>query len=74
MEMEEAGIHDPLFMQDNSGIHTAKLVRAFLKDHDWTIAKHPAYSPDLNPIEYVWAYMKQKLGKQYAHLLTMRGG
>ena len=58
--MEEAGIHDPLFMQDNSGIHTAKLVRASPKIMTGLLQN---ILHTLNPIEHVWAYMEQKLGK-----------
>ena len=73
MDMSEMGIDDPVFMQDNSSIHTSKLARAWFKDNDWTVAKHPAYSPDLNPIEHVWAYMKHQLHQRYPDLVNMRG-
>jgi len=68
------GIEDPIFMHDNSSIHTSKLVRQWLKDNDWVVAKHPACSPDLNPIEHIWAYMKRQLHKRFPHLMNMSGG
>ena len=74
MEMNEMGIDCPVFMQDNPSIHTPKLAREWLKENGWVVAKHPGYSPDLNPIEYVWAYMKRQLHKKYPHLLNMPGG
>jgi len=74
MELSEMGINDPVFMQDNSPIHTAKLACAWFKENGWVVAKHPAYSPDMNPIEHVWAYMKCQLHKKYPHLLNMPGG
>jgi len=73
MELSEMGIDDPVFMQDNSSIHTSKLARAWFKDNDWVVAKHPAYSPDLNPIEHVWAYMKRQLHRRYPDLINMAG-
>ena len=50
MELSEMGIEDPIFMQDNSSIHTPKLARQWFNE---VVAKHPAYSPDLNPIEHL---------------------
>jgi len=71
---ETLGIEDPIFMHDNSSIHTSKLVRQWLKDNDWVVAKHPACSPDLNPIEHIWTYMKRQLHKRFPHLKNMPGG
>ena len=68
------GIYDPVFMQDNLSIHTSKLAQAWFKENGWIVAKHPAYSPDLTPIEHVWAYMKRQLNKKYPYLLNMPGG
>ena len=55
MEMNEMGIYDPVFMQDNLSIHTCKPTCTQFKENGWMVAKHPACSPDLNPIERVWA-------------------
>ena len=33
----------------------------------------PAYLPDLNPIENVWALVKNKLQKHYPELYLMKG-
>jgi transposase len=42
-----------IFMQDNTPIHKAILMREFLMDHGIYTMDWPPYSPDLNPIEHL---------------------
>jgi transposase len=45
-------------MHDNAASHRADSTRELLRENKVKIIKHPPYSPDLNPIEHVWAKMK----------------
>ena len=44
--------------------HVSAVMREFTEAHpDWlTVIQLPAYAPDLNPVEGVWATMKNGLG------------
>ena len=53
-----------VFQQDNARIHTAKVVKEFLYERGIEVLKWPAYSPDLNPIENIWSYMKRDVAKR----------
>ena len=45
--------------------HTARSVKAFLAQNTVDLLEWPAYSPDLNPIEGIWAWMKQELDRKF---------
>ncbi len=47
-------------VHDNARIHTAYLTQNLLEENGVRRISHPPYSPDLNPIERVWGYLKKK--------------
>jgi hypothetical protein len=58
-------LHAPVILiWDNLNTHVSAAMRAFIEAHaDWlTQARLPAYAPDLNAVEGVWANMKNGLG------------
>lgn len=49
-----------ILIQDGARYHTSKATRAFLEQHKerLTVYQLPSYSPDYNPIEYLWKKIK----------------
>jgi transposase len=51
-----------LIILDNSSVHKNKRVKAFLKRHpEMRLFCLPTYSPEYNPVEKIWWWLKPKI-------------
>lgn len=60
-----------VFQQDGASAHTAKFTSEFMMDASITTMSWPAKSPDLNPIENVWAWICREVyedSRQFDHV------
>ena len=54
-------LHGPKFLVwDRLGAHRSKATQAFLRGRpDYRTIVLPSYAPELNPVEYLWAWLKR---------------
>lgn len=62
------GISKTMVILDNAGIHTAQEVKDFAKAHtnDLVLIHQPPYSPELNPQENMWNWLKSFISQASA--------
>ena len=53
-----------VFQQDNAPSHTAKKTKEFMQNKGINAITWPSNSPDLNPIENLWSFMKTQINKK----------
>lgn len=73
-EQVGADVHVILVL-DGAGWHVAKALEV---PSNMTLLRLPPYSPELNPVERLWAYLRShylsnRVYKDYDHLLTASG-
>ena len=64
-EYEEKG--QVLVMEDGAPIHRSKVAKKFRSKNSMETFPHPAQSPDANPIEHVWKWLKVLVNKCPQH-------
>lgn len=50
-----------IFQQDNAPCHTARKSIAWFQKNRINLLEWPAQSPDLNPIEHLWAHLRKHI-------------
>ena len=61
IELLKTNENDLIFQQDNASCHTAKIVKRYFNEENIQLLPWPAVSPDLSPIEHLWAHIDRKL-------------
>ena len=59
-----------VYFIDNASWHKTKKVKEYCQENDITLLFLPPYSPEYNPIERVWGYLKSKVKNVYFSTAT----
>ena len=61
----------PIFMQDGASCHTARVSLSLLRRNEIEILDWPSKSPDQNPIEHIWDWIKREINSPEKNIRTL---
>ena len=64
-----------IFQHDTVGIYNVSITKKYLLEQKIKLLNHPAYSPDLNPIENLWGLIVAKVyegDRQYSAIFELK--
>jgi transposase len=61
-------LQEPVVMEDNAPVHKKVCIPV---RQELGMMCHPN-SPDLNPIENIWAHIKHRIATEYAHITSVK--
>jgi transposase len=69
-KIKDENKHDLMIILDNSRTHHSSLTIKKAEQMDSILVFLPSYSPDLNPIEFIWKSIKKEVSKEFIESVT----